>query len=139
MVAFCSTTNIANLFDRDYFFVPLAISAADAFVPGGEIANPGGECAPEASSGLEVPAPCERGMKQFSAVLTKAHSHSHSSPMPPHRVLPGRSTCCYRGRLGDVDCQWNKLFEPPWSFSLVGHIANWVDVLTGIRTQRGLY
>ena len=54
MVAFCATPNIANLFDRDYFFVPLAISAALAFVPGGEIANPGGECAPEASSGLEV-------------------------------------------------------------------------------------
>jgi hypothetical protein len=38
----------------NYFFVPLAISAADAFVLGGEIANPGGECAPEASSGLEM-------------------------------------------------------------------------------------
>ena len=54
VVAFCAMTNIANLFDRDYFFVPFAISAAVAFVPGGEIANPGGEWAPEASSGLEV-------------------------------------------------------------------------------------
>ena len=35
-----------------YFLAPPAISAAVAFVLGGETAIAGGECAPEASSGL---------------------------------------------------------------------------------------
>jgi hypothetical protein len=37
---------------RDSFLGPPAISAAVAFVLGGETAIAGGECAPEASSGL---------------------------------------------------------------------------------------
>jgi hypothetical protein len=38
----------------DYFFKAPEISAAVALVLGGEAAVPGGECAPEASSGLDA-------------------------------------------------------------------------------------
>ena len=36
------------------YLVPLGSSAAGTFVLGGEVADPGGECASEASSGLDV-------------------------------------------------------------------------------------